>query len=776
MCHGHEKYKKCVPVFFPNTMILSLQRYKVNKWDNIEKDRTNIYPDNLVNFKKYTTREDELIYKLEGVVMHKGPQPTSGHYTALRKASDSFILIDDEHVQKYQDNTLNKDGYLLIYSSLKISDSFFIYLTCCCISNSAIHASLEFYMLNAAFMSPVKRQILDRFANFRINTDASVVPGDNKLLYLIHHSQVKVRCNVEYIYDVVNYLVDQYPYAPQHILGVDVLQHFSCDNCNKIFGKTKHVIILKEDDIESYRKDRFMVETDCTCGKKITGRQVISKIGKTVLIQSSPGMTSGFPNMRVVLPKVANVIFPDVLLEFNVSVCLIPQERCAVFFSDNYCVLLDNCEEMTTISQDQFLELAAKKRHVLFCDKTTDEDKVKNLCAKQPGEDFPKMFGYEIVETILPEFDRDTEKMLNSFSCSISKNNYNLDGSKVESFLHGWLTDLHIDLFLSALASDTNNKNCVVLPCNWFSKISHDYIPNQTYHEWNKKYVLIPINVQNSHWILIVLSLKDRCIVYLDPQGGFYDEIMAKMLHFLRIQLFFHTGKKMDFEEWIVKEAALSESFPKQNDCESCGVYVCLYATLILKRAALDRKIYGQDYTIRQLVLLELLQRTFFQQKQPFGLKEILLYKNLDETVLSIASADENSVGESLKRHKTFLKNPSYYYCQYLVNFGGDYYAAETIDDATRYLKKRYFVERSILYQREVIFRDLPRDDRLNKLLASNWTYATSYIRDVLVKEILIQILADHHSIDLKTANDLCVKTEVSFINEKRNKVRNTCR
>ena len=103
-------------------MILSLQRYKVNKWDNIEKDRTNIYPDNLVNFKKYTTREDELIYKLEGVVMHKGPQPTSGHYTALRKASDSFILIDDEHVQKYQDNTLNKDGYLLIYSSLKISD------------------------------------------------------------------------------------------------------------------------------------------------------------------------------------------------------------------------------------------------------------------------------------------------------------------------------------------------------------------------------------------------------------------------------------------------------------------------------------------------------------------------------------------------------------------------------------------------------------------------------------------------------------------------------
>lgn len=96
MCHGHEKYKKSV--FFPNTLILPLQQYKVNRWDNIEKDRTNIYPDNLVNVKNYKTRVDELIYKLEGVVMHKGPQPISGHYTALRKTSDSFILIDDEHV------------------------------------------------------------------------------------------------------------------------------------------------------------------------------------------------------------------------------------------------------------------------------------------------------------------------------------------------------------------------------------------------------------------------------------------------------------------------------------------------------------------------------------------------------------------------------------------------------------------------------------------------------------------------------------------------------
>lgn len=49
--------------------------------------------------------------------------------------------------------------------------------------------------------------------------------------------------------------------------------------------------------------------------------------------------------------------------------------------------------------------------------------------------------------------------------------------------------------------------------------------------------------------------------------------------------------------------------------------------------------------------------------------------------------------------------------------------------------------------------------ERLNKLLASNWTFATiaSYIRDVLVKEMLIKILQEHRSLDYERANNICV-------------------
>lgn len=44
----------------------------------------------------------------------------------------------------------------------------------------------------------------------------------------------------------------------------------------------------------------------------------------------------------------------------------------------------------------------------------------------------------------------------------------------------------------------------------------------------------------------------------------------------------------MNCDNWTVQDAASSESFPTQNDSDSCGVYVCLYVTLLLKKAVLE--------------------------------------------------------------------------------------------------------------------------------------------------------------------------------------------
>lgn len=113
----------------------------------------------------------------------------------------------------------------------------------------------------------------------------------------------------------------------------------------------------------------------------------------------------------------------------------------------------------------------------------------------------------------------------------------------------------------------------------------------------------------------------------------------------------------MNCDKWTVQDAALSESFPLRTTAK----YVCLYVTLLLKKAVLDEKLYKEDYTIHRLVLLEFLENTFFKENHPFGLKLMLILRNLDETILTIASAEENSVGENLERHKTFLRDPTFF-------------------------------------------------------------------------------------------------------------------
>lgn len=61
-----------------------------------------------------------------------------------------------------------------------------------------------------------------------------------------------------------------------------------------------------------------------------------------------------------------------------------------------------------------------------------------------------------------------------------------------------------------------------------FLKSPKFFIPNETFKEWNKNHVLIPVNIHTRHSVLIVLSMKKNCIVYLDPFGGFDDENKQK--------------------------------------------------------------------------------------------------------------------------------------------------------------------------------------------------------------------------------------------------------
>lgn len=94
----------------------------------------------------------------------------------------------------------------------------------------------------------------------------------------------------------------------------------------------------------------FLLNFSMWGGGGMTGQQVISKFGNTVFMHASPSMTESFPNMRIHLSDVANVIFPKVSYEFRVSVCFIPDEETIILFSKTSCIMLDKSEEITPLS------------------------------------------------------------------------------------------------------------------------------------------------------------------------------------------------------------------------------------------------------------------------------------------------------------------------------------------------------------------------------------------------------------------------------------------
>ena len=127
---------------------------------------------------------------------------------------------------------------------------------------------------------------------------------------------------------------------------------------------------------------------------------------------------------------------------------------------------------------------------------------------------------------------------------------------------------------------------------------------------------------------------------------------------------------------------------PKQSDSSSCGIYVCLYIRQIITQC-LVKSSSLQDQQLRKFISHEVLTICFFDQLQPFGLKEIMLCEDLDDFIHQILIADKNSKGPQFLRHQIFLCDPLAF--TLLIHFGKDFFSEETKAAMILHLHKRYF-------------------------------------------------------------------------------------
>jgi hypothetical protein len=182
-----------------------------------------------------------------------------------------------------------------------------------------------------------------------------------------------------------------------------------------------------------------------------------------------------------------------------------------------------------------------------------------------------------------------------------------------------WMNCNEIDIFMQTLMSE--DKNIHVTGCAWYSqKLLKNYADINSIQAviccretsnvfwFDKGFVVIPINVNACHWIVVVLDMSAHIIFYCDSMGKACREVIISQIYrYLNLEYFYKFGDAMKTNEWVVCNYCSSTSFPRQSDSSSCGPYICVMAKAITRHQILP-KITNISSILRKYVVYEIMK------------------------------------------------------------------------------------------------------------------------------------------------------------------------
>jgi sentrin-specific protease 1 len=97
--------------------------------------------------------------------------------------------------------------------------------------------------------------------------------------------------------------------------------------------------------------------------------------------------------------------------------------------------------------------------------------------------------------------------------------------------------------------------------------------------------VFFPINIADSHWVLVIALMQQKCILYRDAMGGNGQKYTSAIMQYLGDEMREKLGVMMTKAEcdlWHVQLIPPAES-PQQQNGYDCGMFVCMYADYMLQ-------------------------------------------------------------------------------------------------------------------------------------------------------------------------------------------------
>jgi hypothetical protein len=138
------------------------------------------------------------------------------------------------------------------------------------------------------------------------------------------------------------------------------------------------------------------------------------------------------------------------------------------------------------------------------------------------------------------------------------------------------------------LLSNSSNVQVHSVPCGWVSQRLFDSKGKEVqfftlFESVNKKwfdnrYVIIPVNISNCHWILYECALCENVLNICDSMNGNYPNYTSIILRYITLEYFRHSGQSFNYNSWRVCIYANQPDFPIQSNGHSYGPYKCMMA------------------------------------------------------------------------------------------------------------------------------------------------------------------------------------------------------
>ena len=92
--------------------------------------------------------------------------------------------------------------------------------------------------------------------------------------------------------------------------------------------------------------------------------------------------------------------------------------------------------------------------------------------------------------------------------------------------------------------------------------------------------IFFPINISQSHWILVVVYMKSKKIQFYDSMKGEHRNYLNAIFQYLKDKHLARKGTRLQDEiKWQL--IPTTNETPLQHNGVDCGVYVCTFANLI---------------------------------------------------------------------------------------------------------------------------------------------------------------------------------------------------